>query len=259
MTDPSTTESIPQPNPALAALAASGLVHQVITHASVDSLEEAAAARGLDPRQVLKTLVVRRGDDDYLFVLVPGDRQISWPKMRDYLGVKRISMPDADTACDATGYVRGTITPFGSRTAATGAPWPVLADALIASRVHSHGFDAVSIGGGAPGVSATIAADALIAHLNAQVADVTEPAVLHAEPPYWNVTMDGIDAAAKMGWNLHLSTAALYSAAVVEAVKAAVDSEAAHAFDRALAEARRRLATPSTEQITAAEAEFSGS
>lgn len=259
MTDPSTTDSVPQPNRAREALAASGLDHEVITHASVDSLEEAAAARGLDPRQVLKTLVVRRGDDDYLFVLVPGDRQISWPKMREYLGVKRISMPDADTARDVTGYVRGTITPFGSLTSAAGAPWPVIADALIASRVHSHGFDAASIGGGAPGVSATIAADALIAHLNAQVADVTEPAVLHAEPPYWNVTMDGIGAAAKMGRDLHIPTAALYSAAVVEAVKAAVDSEAAHAFDRAVAEAHRRLATPSAPQITAAEAQFSAS
>ena len=66
------------------------------------------------PKQVVKTLVVRRGEDDYLFILVRGDRQISWPKLRALLGVTRLSMPNAETARDATGYERGTITPFGA-------------------------------------------------------------------------------------------------------------------------------------------------
>ena len=86
----------------------------------------------------MKTLVVRRGEDDYLFVLVPGDRTISWPKLRDLLGVSRLSMPDAATALDATGYERGTITPFGSTTA-----WPVVADERLRR-------PEVSLGGGAP-------------------------------------------------------------------------------------------------------------
>jgi len=66
------------------------------------------------PKQVVKPLVVRRGEDDYLFILVRGDRQISWPKLRALLGVTRLSMPNAETARDATGYERGTITPFGA-------------------------------------------------------------------------------------------------------------------------------------------------
>jgi Cys-tRNA(Pro)/Cys-tRNA(Cys) deacylase len=76
--------------------------------------------------RLLKTLVVRRGDDDYLFVLVPGPRQLDWPKLRAHLGVSRLSLPDADVAREVTGYERGTITPFGARHA-----WPVLADATI--------------------------------------------------------------------------------------------------------------------------------
>ena len=39
---------------------------------------------------------------------------ISWPKLRGHLGVKRLSLPDADEALAVTGYVRYTITPFGS-------------------------------------------------------------------------------------------------------------------------------------------------
>ena len=114
------------------------------------------------PKQVVKTLVVRRGEDDYLFILVRGDRQISWPKLRALLGVTRLSMPNAETARDATGYERGTITPFGALRA-----WPVIADARVQRTI--------SIGAGAHGVSALAAAADVIETLSATVADVTAP------------------------------------------------------------------------------------
>ena len=98
------------------------------------SLAEAAQARGVEPADVIKTLVVRRGADDYLFVLVPGDRVISWPKLRTLLGVNRMTMPDAREAKDATGYERGTITPFGSTRT-----WPVIADERIVGPHHHAG------------------------------------------------------------------------------------------------------------------------
>ncbi|OYO01747.1 aminoacyl-tRNA deacylase [Enemella evansiae] len=144
------------------ALEAAGIDHSVTRHGPVRSLAEAAAARGVEPGQIIKTMVVRRGAEDHLFVLVPGDRQISWPKLRDLLGVSRISMPDADAAREVTGYVRGTITPFGSLR-----QLPVIADKRISGTV--------SIGGGAHGVAATVAADDLVRVLDAQVADVTDP------------------------------------------------------------------------------------
>ncbi|MFW6204421.1 MAG: aminoacyl-tRNA deacylase [Actinomycetota bacterium] len=143
-------------------MAASGVRHEVVRHGPVNSLEEAAAARGVAPAAVIKTIVVRRGEDDYLFVLVPGDRTIAWPKLRALLGVSRLSMPDAAAARDATGYERGTITPFGSLR-----PWPVIADTRVAG-------GEVSIGGGAPGVSARMDGDDLVRVLDATVADVTE-------------------------------------------------------------------------------------
>src|SRR6478735_9209837 len=124
---------------ATAAIEDSGIAHTVTRHGRVASLEEAAAARGVAPADIVKTLVVRRADDDYLFVLVPGDREISWPKLRAHLGVSRLSMPDAATARDVTGYERGTITPFGSTTA-----WPVVADTTVTGRP-------ISIGAGAHG------------------------------------------------------------------------------------------------------------
>ena len=148
---------------AAAALEQSGIEHTITRHGRVSSLEEAAAARGVEPGDIIKTLVVRRAEDDYLFVLVPGGREISWPKLRALLGVNRMSMPDAATAKDVTGYERGTITPFGSLTA-----WPVVADATVSGRL-------ISIGAGAHGVAATAQADDVVRVLGAEVADVTDP------------------------------------------------------------------------------------
>jgi prolyl-tRNA editing enzyme YbaK/EbsC (Cys-tRNA(Pro) deacylase) len=156
------TES-PGERRALSALTDLGVDFQRISHGPVGSLEEAAAARGVQMADVVKSIVVRRGDDDFLFVLVPGDRTISWPKLRTLLEVSRLSMPDATTALAATGYERGTITPFGSLTT-----WPVIADERLVGR-------AVSLGAGAHGVAVMVAADDAIAALRAVVADVTDP------------------------------------------------------------------------------------
>ena len=153
---------------ALAALDESAIAYAVTRHGRVGSLAEAAAARGVEPRDIVKTLVVRRGEDDYLFVLVPGDREISWPLLRAHLGVSRLSMPDAAAAREATGYERGTITPFGAAHTGSDTPWPVVADSTMVGRT-------VSLGAGAHGVAVTVAADDMITAVGAEVAEVTEP------------------------------------------------------------------------------------
>lgn len=148
---------------AIAAADALGLAYEVTRHGPVRSLAEAAAARGVEARAIVKTLVVRVAEGDHRFVLVPGDREISWPKLRALLGVNRLSMPPADAALAVTGYVRGTITPLGSHTSL-----PVVADERVTGQV--------SIGGGAHGVALTVDAQDLAAALGATVADVTQPA-----------------------------------------------------------------------------------
>ena len=149
--------------PAFEALAGAGVAYRVVRHGPVRSVAEAARARGVDVPDVVKTIVVRRGDGDFLFVLVPGDRVISWPKLRALLGVTRLSMPDADAAKAATGYERGTITPFGATTA-----WPVIAD----ERLRGRG---ITLGTGEHGVAVAVDADEALAAIAATFADVTEP------------------------------------------------------------------------------------
>lgn len=147
----------------LAALDAAGVPYRVITHGPVRSLAEAAVARGVEPADVIKTLVVRRGETDYVLVLVPGDRTLAWPKLRSHLGVSRLSMPDAGEAQQATGFARGTITPFG-----TGRAWPVVADARVAGRT-------ITLGAGEHGVAVAVDADHAVRALEADVEDVSEP------------------------------------------------------------------------------------
>jgi Cys-tRNA(Pro) deacylase len=150
--------------PALEAVTSAGVPHRVVRTEPAGSAEESASMQGIPPGALLRTIVVRRGEDDYLFVLVPAGRRFDWPKLRAHLGVSRLSLPDADEAQRVTGYVRYTITPFGSTTA-----WPVIADASIT------GQTVVAIGGGARGVNLHLAPSDLVAALAAEVVDVTVP------------------------------------------------------------------------------------
>src|SRR4029079_15092429 len=120
---------------------------------------------------LIRPVVARRDADDYRFVLVPAGRRFDWPKLRAHLGVRRMTLPDADEAHGVTGYVRYTITPFGSTTA-----WPVLLDASAAAQ------PVISVGGGAPGVNLHVAPADLVASLGAEVVDVSL-ADTHREPP----------------------------------------------------------------------------
>jgi Cys-tRNA(Pro)/Cys-tRNA(Cys) deacylase len=155
----------PIDTPATRALDGKGLTFTPVRTARPSSPEESAALQGIELQQLLRTIVVRRGADDYVFVLVPGGRQIDWPKLRAHLGVSRISLPDAEEARAATGYERGTITPFGASTS-----WPVIADASVAAT------RLVAIGGGAHGVNLHLASADLLAFVGADVVDVTRPA-----------------------------------------------------------------------------------
>ena len=150
--------------PATSAIRQANVPHRVVETGSASSAEEAARLQGVPLGALLRTIVVRRGEGDYLFVVLPAGRRFDWPKLRAHLGVSRLSLPDADEAQRVTGYVRYTITPFGSTST-----WPVLADSAILDH------PVVSIGGGARGVSLHLAPADLVAALDATVVDVSIP------------------------------------------------------------------------------------
>lgn len=150
------------------AAVARGLEIELRERPAASSLAEAAEMLDLTPADIVKTLVVKRSDDTYLFALIPGDLAISWPKLRAVVGANKLRLPEPELALAATGYERGTIVPIGSTT-----DWPVYADASIVGK-------RVAMGAGAHGYSLFVDADALISAYGATVADISRPAEAHS-------------------------------------------------------------------------------
>ncbi|MCL1693211.1 MAG: YbaK/EbsC family protein [Actinomycetia bacterium] len=154
-----------KPSPALEAVAAAGVDHTVVRFEPARDLAEAAERRGTTVDRILKTMVVRTGEGSYVIVLVPGDRVIDWGALRDHLGLRRLALADADQAYDATGYRRGTITPFGVAPAL-----PVVVDAGVVGRGE------VSVGAGVPGTAIHLDVDDLIDAVGAVAVSITKAA-----------------------------------------------------------------------------------
>ena len=154
--------SVPLRTPAIDVLEAAGVQYRVVQTEIARSAEESAAFQGIPVGSLLRSILVRRAADDFVFVLVPGGRRFNWPALRALLGTNRLTLPTEEEAKAETGYVRGAITPFGARR-----PWPVIADASI------EGLEVVAIGGGARGVNVHLSPADLVRLTGAQVMDIT--------------------------------------------------------------------------------------
>jgi Cys-tRNA(Pro)/Cys-tRNA(Cys) deacylase len=75
---------------------------------------EAAAALGIEPARVFKTLVASV-DDRLVLAVVPVDRELDLKRLAVETGGRRAVMADPAEAERATGYVVGGISPLGSR------------------------------------------------------------------------------------------------------------------------------------------------
>jgi Cys-tRNA(Pro)/Cys-tRNA(Cys) deacylase len=94
-----------------------GIPHREFVHAGqVRSLEQAAEERGQVPGQVVRSIVFRVRAGEFVMVLAAGPGQISWPRLREYLGLGRISMASDEEVLAATGYRIGTVSPVGTAT-----------------------------------------------------------------------------------------------------------------------------------------------
>jgi Cys-tRNA(Pro) deacylase len=80
------------------------------------TVTEAAAALGVETHQVIKTLVFRIKEAP-LLVITNGESRIDRRKLADYLAVGRgqVRFASADQVLEMTGYVVGTMPPFGHR------------------------------------------------------------------------------------------------------------------------------------------------
>lgn len=113
MTAPSTNPTNEQ-TPVTAALVAKNVPFRFFRHPGpVRSLEQAARERGQRPEQVVRSLLFRLAQDEFVLVLVAGPQQIDWKALRHTLGQSRLTTADRDEVVAVTGYEPGAVSPFG--------------------------------------------------------------------------------------------------------------------------------------------------
>ena len=129
--------------PVAHALTALKIPHTVFTHpGSVTSLEQAAAERGQQPEQVVRSLLFRLAEGDFAMVLMAGPAQVSWKALRKHFGQSRLTTATEDEVLAVTGYTRGAVAPFGLRQ-----PVRILIDQGVMAQ------DAISLGSGTRGTA----------------------------------------------------------------------------------------------------------
>ena len=151
--------------PATLALDKAGIayrLHSYVYDPEADSIGlAAAAALGVDPKIMLKTLIVLL-DGKPACVVAPSDREVSMKKLAAALGGKRAEMCKPADAERVTGYHVGGVSPLGQKK-------------RLATVVDSAALDhaAVFVNGGQRGLQAQLSPTDLVGTLGAIVAAVT--------------------------------------------------------------------------------------
>ncbi|MGD0610199.1 MAG: YbaK/EbsC family protein [Anaerolineales bacterium] len=105
---------MPRSTPATQALDHLDIPYRLFEHPQVPgSLEQAARDRGQLPQQVVRSLLFRIAPGEFVLVLVAGPQQVSWPKLRGYLGVSHLTMASEQEVLECTGYPIGAVGPLG--------------------------------------------------------------------------------------------------------------------------------------------------
>jgi Cys-tRNA(Pro)/Cys-tRNA(Cys) deacylase len=128
----------------------------------IHSLEQAAEERGETPGQVVRSILFRVNEDEFVMVLMAGPEQIPWKPLRHYLGQSRMTMATEEEVLEITGYRPGSVSPFGL-------PHPVRV--LVDKSVMDQ--EEISIGSGERGLAVILkTADLLRALGNADIVEL---------------------------------------------------------------------------------------
>ena len=151
--------------PATLLLARSGVDHTVhayeVAPGAASYGEGAAAALGIEPERMLKTLLATV-DGSLVCAVVPASGSLDLKALATAVGGKRAVMADPAAAERATGYVVGGISPLGQRTRL-----PTVVDET------AELFDTVFVSAGRRGLSVELAPADLLRLTEAVLADVS--------------------------------------------------------------------------------------
>ncbi|WP_241837342.1 aminoacyl-tRNA deacylase [Salinivibrio sp. PR5] len=132
--------SMPLHTAVTATLNMAGVTYEVLWQSqATQSITDTAAARGILPARMLKTLLLRDMGNQYALACVPGDCQVDPRRVREQLACRRMTLADADKVRAMTGYTLGTVAPLGLPR-----PLPI----VFEERIFDH--ESVTISSGDP-------------------------------------------------------------------------------------------------------------
>lgn len=151
--------------PATAALVRARVAHTLhpYEHSSTSYGSQAAAALGVDPKRLFKTLVATV-DGKLAVAVVPVSGSLDLKALAAALGAKKAAMADPAAAERATGYVTGGISPLGHRQRLR-----VVVDASLPD------WPTVYVSAGRRGLQVSLAPADLIRLASATVAPIAAP------------------------------------------------------------------------------------
>jgi prolyl-tRNA editing enzyme YbaK/EbsC (Cys-tRNA(Pro) deacylase) len=150
--------------PVTTALDAWGVSYRLHLHQGpISSVEQAARERGLIPEQIIRSLLFRLENGEFVLVLMPGPGKVSWPKLRRRLGVTRLTTAAAEIVQSITGYPPGSVSPYGL---------PSTVRLLADLRLLRH--TTVSIGAGIPDAGVILRTEDLLRTLQPELDDFGE-------------------------------------------------------------------------------------
>lgn len=83
---------------------------EFIVHSKAETVEESSENTGVDPSNIVKTLVFKSGDE-FVAVLCPGNRRVDKEKLGEITG-ENVRMAKPGEVKDSTGYKVGGVSPF---------------------------------------------------------------------------------------------------------------------------------------------------
>jgi Cys-tRNA(Pro) deacylase len=122
--------------------------------------DTAAAALGVEPAQIAKSLLFKGGDEFFL-VVTCGDMKVDGKALAAVAGVKKVSMADAETVLRVTGYPVGGVSPVAHRE-----PVRVMLDASMKR------FDVVYAAAGTPKSAIPFSFDDLLMITGGETVDI---------------------------------------------------------------------------------------
>lgn len=135
---------------------------------SEDELDAVSVARkvNMPPEATFKTLVTRGDKTGVILACVPGDAELDFKKLAAATGDKKVEMVPVKEIQSLTGYIRGGVSPLGSKK-----KYPLYLDRSALDH------ERVSVSAGRRGLQMILAPEDLRRAANATIADLAKPAL----------------------------------------------------------------------------------